>query len=81
MIPDWALFVAIAAVGGAIVAAGLVLAYRVWIADAGTYARSAPKPVRLSGDVRTAHCERCGSTTWHQDGQCLRCWHLAVRKG
>lgn len=28
---------------------------------------------RLSGDVRTAECSKCRCSTWHQDGNCLRC--------
>lgn len=33
---------------------------------------------RLTGDVRTMHCEACDSGggrtyTWHQDGVCLSC--------
>lgn len=28
---------------------------------------------RLSGDVRTLECSKCGSFTWHQNGACLRC--------
>jgi hypothetical protein len=34
---------------------------------------------RLTGDVRTMHCEVCDpggeGSTWHQDGRCLRCAH------
>ncbi len=28
---------------------------------------------RLSGDVRTTRCEKCGAHTWHQNGACVRC--------
>ena len=35
---------------------------------------------RLTGDVRTIHCEVCDpggqGGTWHQDGRCLRCEYL-----
>jgi len=35
---------------------------------------------RLSGEVKTMHCEKChpGGTgsTWHQNGECLRCRSL-----
>lgn len=34
---------------------------------------------RLTGDVRTMHCEKCNpggsGATWHQDGVCLKCRH------
>lgn len=28
---------------------------------------------RLEGEVCVMRCEACGSATWHQDGECLRC--------
>jgi hypothetical protein len=40
---------------------------------------------RLTGEVVTRHCEVCDAgggqtSTWHQDGRCLRCEHLARLK-
>lgn len=35
---------------------------------------------RLRGEVVTRHCEVCDpggqASSWHHDGQCLRCRHL-----
>jgi hypothetical protein len=37
---------------------------------------------RLTGEVVTRHCEVCdpggSGSTWHQDGQCLRCLKEAL---
>lgn len=27
----------------------------------------------LDGDVRAVRCDKCGGTTWHHDGQCIKC--------
>lgn len=32
----------------------------------------------LTGEVVTKFCEKCGSTTWHQDNNCLRCRKLKI---
>ena len=33
---------------------------------------------RLPGDVRTLPCAACGASSWHQDGECLRCRAIAA---
>lgn len=37
---------------------------------------------RLTGVVRTLHCEICSpgstGTTWHQNGRCLRCARIVA---
>lgn len=34
---------------------------------------------RLTGYVRTEYCGKCGSHTWHQNDDCVRCRDLQER--